>query len=109
MFKTFYRIKIENNFKQQTMLGLSSTLPEKRFPEWDGTTCHQKNICNINKGPTRDTSTLQPCEQLHIDFTFFSETSIRNFTESITDAAILFWWPYPSKSKAASLKIIEYF
>lgn len=102
--------KFEKMCHSQTLEDLPKQLPVKIYHH-PCQICLWKNIKNINKGKVRDTSNLGPAEQLHIDFTFFPAKSIRNFTAllSITCAATRHWWPYPTQSKSAPVKILNYF
>ena len=74
--------------------------------------CHICNRCNIRRiprGPS-ETTLPPPFARLHIDFMFYSVTSIRNNTAalSVVDAGTSYPWIFPTTSKRAPLDIVRF-
>ena len=74
--------------------------------------CHICNKCNIKRiprGPT-DTTNPPPFSVLHIDFMFYSTTSIRNFTAAFTivDRGTSYPYIFPTTSKRPPIDIMRF-
>ena len=62
-----------------------------------------RNMKTINKGPTVDTSNLQPVTPFHMEFAFYNVTYIRGFNSMIkvVCAKPIMLWLIPTASKRA--------
>ena len=94
----------------QTLDGLTKHFP-KKIQKSQCTICYTAKITTINKGPTGDTSNLQPVEIVHIDFVFYNVTSIHGFTSILTVVCekTKIIWEFPTASKLAPIHIISFF
>lgn len=75
--------------------------------------CHICSLSKSNKlprGKTVDKSDLAPFQRLHVDFSFFGETSIRGFTSAldITCASTSYTIGFPTRSKTPPLDIMRW-
>jgi len=93
----------------QSILGL----PAKPFPRRDQpcNICTTTNFTHPPKATTTSTVLTHRGQLLHMDFSFWSITSVRGFTSllSIIDGKERFLWNFPTASKRPPLFIVDYF
>ena len=73
-------------------------------------------VCKLSKptliprGKLVDKTILSPFQRLHVDFSFFSVTSIRGFTSGldVTCASTSYPFSFPTKSKAPPVDILQW-
>jgi hypothetical protein len=95
--------------RQQSLLGL----PKRPFPPQSCpcTICITAKFTHPPKVKTTPYTLTRKGELLHIDFSFWNETSIRGFSSllSIIDGKTCMLWNFPTASKRVPLEILEFF
>lgn len=73
--------------------------------------CQLSKATRIPRGQLTDVSTLEPFKRLHMDFAFYSVTSIRGFTSNLTIVCASTSYPFafPTKSKSSPLDLVRWF
>ncbi len=77
----------------------------------------QCSICNLAKarrlprGKLVDKTLLDPMKRLHLDFSFYTITSLRGYTTCLTIvcAATSYPFTFPTKSKTSPLRLVKWF
>ena len=72
--------------------------------------CNLRKANKIPRGQLVDTTPLAPFQRLHIDFSFFTVTSIRGFTSALDVACATTSYPFgfPTKSKAPPIELLRW-
>ena len=72
--------------------------------------CNLRKATKLPRGPLVDATKLAPFQRLHVDFSFFTVTSIRGFTSALDVACASTSYPFgfPTKSKSPPIEILRW-
>ena len=91
--------------------GLPKVFPTSEYFQHKCRICAKAKMRKTSAGPVVDTSTLEPGQMFHADFTFYNIKSIRGFTSSLTiiDAKTRRVWVFCTPNKRPPIDIMCFF